>query len=138
MSAYVLVFLVAAVVTFVLTAAGAPDSPIRSDAIDQPSDRKVHPTPKPTMGGLAMYGGFLAALLASRFLPFFSDMNKASPESLAAAVTCTLIVGLGAVDDTRGITALTKFTGQVFVAGVLVLLGVQLAYFWFPGPGSSC
>jgi UDP-GlcNAc:undecaprenyl-phosphate/decaprenyl-phosphate GlcNAc-1-phosphate transferase len=84
------------------------------------------------MGGLAMYGGLLAGLLVSRFLPFFSDMNKASPEPLAAAVTCTLIVGLGMVDDTRGISALTKFTGQVFVAGVLVLLGVQLAYFWFP------
>ena len=133
-SAYVLVFLVAAVVTFVLTPL-VRRLAIRWDAIDRPNDRKVHPTPKPTMGGLAMYGGFLAALLASRFLPFFSDMNKVSPEFLGAAVTCTLIVGLGAVDDKRGITALTKFTGQLFIAGVLILLGVQLAYFWTPWTG---
>jgi UDP-GlcNAc:undecaprenyl-phosphate/decaprenyl-phosphate GlcNAc-1-phosphate transferase len=130
-SAYLIVFAVSMGTTFVLTPLVRRLS-IAIGAIDQPSDRKVHPTAKPTMGGLAMYGGLLTGLLVSRFLPFFSDMNKASPEPLAAAVTCTLIVGLGMVDDTRGITALTKFTGQVFVAGVLVLLGVQLAFFWFP------
>jgi UDP-GlcNAc:undecaprenyl-phosphate/decaprenyl-phosphate GlcNAc-1-phosphate transferase len=133
-SAYVVVFLAAVAVTFLLTPA-VRRLATRVGAIDRPSDRKVHPTPKPTMGGLAMYGGFLAALLASRFLPLFSDMNKVSPEPLGAAVACTLIVGLGVVDDKRGITALTKFTGQVFIAGVLSLLGVQLAYFWTPWTG---
>lgn len=131
MSAYLIVFLVSVGTTFVLTPL-VRRLAIAIGAIDQPGDRKVHPTAKPTMGGLAMYGGLLAGLLVSRLLPFFSDMNKGSPEPLAAAVTCTLIVGLGMVDDTRGISALTKLTGQVFVAGVLVLLGVQLAYFWYP------
>jgi UDP-GlcNAc:undecaprenyl-phosphate GlcNAc-1-phosphate transferase len=37
------------------------------------------------------------------------------------------------VDDRRGIMALTKFTGQVFVVGVMILLGLQLTYIWFPG-----
>jgi UDP-GlcNAc:undecaprenyl-phosphate GlcNAc-1-phosphate transferase len=65
-------------------------------------------------------------------------MNKGSPEPLAAFVTCTLIVILGAVDDRRGIMALTKFTGQVFVVGVLILLGVQLAYLYLPlGPNAG-
>ena len=132
MIAYLVVFAVSATTTFALTPL-VRRAAIRFGAIDVPNDRKVHPTPRPTMGGIAMYGGFLAGLTLSRFLPFFSGMNKGSPEPLAALVSCTLILVLGVVDDRRGIMALTKFTGQVFVVGVMILLGVQLTYIWFPG-----
>jgi UDP-GlcNAc:undecaprenyl-phosphate GlcNAc-1-phosphate transferase len=44
-----------------------------------------------------------------------------------------LIVGLGVIDDAKGIRALTKLTGQIFVGGVWVLLGVGLAYVPLPG-----
>jgi UDP-GlcNAc:undecaprenyl-phosphate GlcNAc-1-phosphate transferase len=132
--AYLFVFLAASVATFLLTPL-VRRLVIRWGAIDEPNDRKVHPKATPTMGGLALYGGLLVGLGVSRLLPFFGPMNAASPEPLATVVTATLIVGLGMVDDKRGISALTKFTGQVFVAGVLILLGVQFAYFWFPWSG---
>ena len=50
------------------------------------------------------------------------------------------MLGLGVIDDTRGTTALSKFIAQVFIAGVLVLFGVQLFYLWFPeiSACSSC
>ena len=134
MRAYLAVFLTATVVTFVVTPL-VRRFVISVGVIDQPSDRRVHPEPKPTMGGLAMYVGFLAALGVSRFLPFFSGVNAASPEPVAALVGCTLMVGLGAIDDTREITALSKLTAQIFIAGVIVLLGVQFAYSWLPGQG---
>src|SRR6185436_16252947 len=67
-----------------------------------------------TMGGLAMWVGFLVAMGVSRFLPFFDSMNDTAAEPLAAVVTCTLMTGL---------------------AGILVLLGVQLLYFVLPGEG---
>ena len=54
---------------------------------------------------------------------------------LAAIVTCTLMFGLGLIDDRRGISALAKFTAQVFIGGVLVLMGAALLYFWIPGLG---
>lgn len=132
MSAYLAVFLAAAGTTFVATPL-VRRFVVRVGAIDHPSDRKVHPRDTPTMGGIAMWGGFVAALLLSRFLPFFDEANAGSPEPLAALVTCTLMVGLGIIDDTRGTTALSKLTAQLFIAGTLVLLGVQLAYFWLPG-----
>lgn len=135
MIAYLFVFLVSAGTTFALTPV-VRKLAIRFRVIDEPNDRKVHPTPRPTMGGVAMYVGMLAGLGLSRFIPFFSDMNQ-GPEPWAAVVTCTLILILGAVDDRRGIMALTKLTGQVFVVGVLILLGVQLAYFWIPGSSPS-
>jgi UDP-GlcNAc:undecaprenyl-phosphate/decaprenyl-phosphate GlcNAc-1-phosphate transferase len=108
---------------------------IRFGIIDRPSDRKVHPVPTPTSGGLAMYLGFVAALGAAMFMPFFTDVRGGSTP-LAALITCTLIVILGVIDDAKGIRALTKLTGQIFVGGVLVLIGPQLAFFPLPGLGT--
>jgi UDP-GlcNAc:undecaprenyl-phosphate/decaprenyl-phosphate GlcNAc-1-phosphate transferase len=132
--AYLLVFLASAGTTFALTPA-VRRVVIRFGAIDHPSDRKVHPKATPTMGGLAMYAGFLVGLGLSRFLPFFADMNAKSAEPLAALIACTAMVGLGAIDDKRGTSALAKLTAQIFIGGLLILLGVQVLYFWLPGAG---
>jgi UDP-GlcNAc:undecaprenyl-phosphate/decaprenyl-phosphate GlcNAc-1-phosphate transferase len=135
-AAYLIVLLVAAGATFALTPLVRRLS-VRLRVIDYPSDRKVHPKPTPTMGGLAMWGGFLAAMAVSRFIPAFEAMNLTAAEPLAAVVTCTLMTGLGVIDDRRGTSALAKLTAQVFIAGILVLLGVQLAYFILPGAGTA-
>ena len=132
MRPYLLVFAASAGVTFLVTPV------VRRLAlwrgwIDQPSDRKVHPRPTPTAGGLAMYVGVAAGLLAARAIPFLSDLRETSSELDAAFVAATVVVVLGMVDDTRGVSALGKLAGQVLAAGIVVLLGVQLLYFYFPG-----
>ncbi|HEY7400760.1 MAG TPA: MraY family glycosyltransferase [Actinomycetota bacterium] len=132
MIAYLWVFLASFGVTFLATPV-VRILMVRVGAIDEPSDRKVHPSATPTMGGVAMWIGLLAGLGISRTLPFFGDMNRGSSEPLAALVTCSLFVVLGAVDDRRGLNALTKVTGQIFIAGVLILMGVQILYLAFPG-----
>jgi UDP-GlcNAc:undecaprenyl-phosphate GlcNAc-1-phosphate transferase len=129
---YLIVFLVAAGTTFGLTPLVRRLAQ-RFGAIDEPSERKLHVVPTPTMGGLAMWGGFLVAMAVSRALPFFEPMHRTAVEPLAAVVTCTLMAGLGVIDDRRDISALTKLTFQIFTAGILVLLGVQLAFFVLPG-----
>jgi UDP-GlcNAc:undecaprenyl-phosphate GlcNAc-1-phosphate transferase len=131
---YLIVLAVAAGATFALTPLVRRLS-VRVGAIDRPSERKVHVVPTPTMGGLAMWGGFLAAMGVSRFVPAFESMNQTAVEPLAAVVTCTLMTALGVIDDRRGTSALAKLTSQIFIAGILVLLGVQLAYFVLPGEG---
>jgi len=129
--AYLTVFLAAALTTFVTTPV-VRRLAIRLGAVAHPSDRRVHPVATPTMGGVAMWLGFLVALGISQWLPFFDQMNAHSPEPVAALVTCSLMVGLGAIDDKREISYLTKLTAQIFIAGVLALLGVLLTYLWFP------
>jgi len=133
-NAYLVVFASAAIVTFLATPV-VRRFVIRAGVIYQPNDRTVHSVPLPTMGGIAMYLGFVVALAVSQFLPFFGTINRASSGSTAALITCTLMFGLGVIDDTRGTTALSKFVAQLFIAGVLVLFGVQMTYFWFPGIG---
>jgi UDP-GlcNAc:undecaprenyl-phosphate GlcNAc-1-phosphate transferase len=133
-AAYLIIFFVAAGTTFALTP-GVRRLAIRFGAIDAPSDRKIHTVTTPTMGGLAMWAGFLVAMGVSRLLPFFDPMHRTAAEPVAALVTCTLMVALGAIDDRRGTSALAKLTAQIFIAGILVLLGVQLAYFVLPGAG---
>jgi UDP-GlcNAc:undecaprenyl-phosphate GlcNAc-1-phosphate transferase len=132
--AYLVVFAASAGVTLLATPVVRWMS-LRLGWIDRPSDRKVHPQPTPTVGGFAIYLGVIAGLAVARFLPFLEGLFETTSDLDAAAIGGTLILVLGIVDDTKGVTALTKFTGQVLVAGVLVLLGVQLVFFYFPGQG---
>jgi UDP-GlcNAc:undecaprenyl-phosphate GlcNAc-1-phosphate transferase len=130
-SAYLIVFLASAITTLVATPIVRWFA-VRTGAIYRPGDRTVHTRPLPTMGGLAMYLGLLAGLGASFALPFFREVHRANAEPLATVVTVTLVVALGVVDDTKGTLPLTKLTALIFAAGVLVLLGVQLAFLWVP------
>ena len=132
MIAYLVVFGASALTSFVVTPL-VRRLAVRVGAIYQPNDRTVHAVPTPTIGGLALFAGLLAGLGVSRVLPFFDQMNAASAEPLGAVVACTAILGLGLVDDIRRITSLTKLTGQIFCAGLLVVAGVQLQYFVVPG-----
>jgi UDP-GlcNAc:undecaprenyl-phosphate/decaprenyl-phosphate GlcNAc-1-phosphate transferase len=132
-TSYLAVFAVAALVTF-LTTPLVKRFVVRVGAIYKPNDRTVHKVPLPTMGGIAMYLGLIAALIASQALPYFKQLNLVN-NSAAVLVTCTLMLGLGVIDDARGVQPLTKLVAQIFVAGVLVLLGVVLSYFWLPGFG---
>jgi UDP-GlcNAc:undecaprenyl-phosphate GlcNAc-1-phosphate transferase len=131
---YLLVFVVTAGVTFLATPITRALS-LRLGWIDRPSDRKVHPKPTPTAGGLAIFVGLIAGMIVARFVPFLQGLYETSSELDAAAIAAAMIVVVGVVDDTRGVSALGKLTGQILVAGVLVLLGVQLLWFYFPGQG---
>ena len=60
MREYVLVFLVAAAVTYLLTVI-AREIALRTGAVAEVRDRDVHAEPIPYLGGLAMLGGLAAA-----------------------------------------------------------------------------
>jgi UDP-GlcNAc:undecaprenyl-phosphate GlcNAc-1-phosphate transferase len=131
---YLLVFAITAIVTFAFTPLVRTLSS-RLGWIDRPSDRKVHPKPTPTAGGIGIWIGVSAGLIASRFVPFLRDLFDTGSDLDAVAIAGTAIVVLGVIDDTRGVSALGKLAGQVLIAGVLVLIGVQFIWFYFPGQG---
>jgi UDP-GlcNAc:undecaprenyl-phosphate/decaprenyl-phosphate GlcNAc-1-phosphate transferase len=107
----------------------------RSGAVDIPNDRKVHSEPTPTMGGVAMYIALLAALATAWVLPDFRQLFRESSEPLAILGGATVLMIVGVIDDVRGMRAPTKLAGQLLGAGVLVIGGVQIFYFWLPSVG---
>jgi len=130
---YLTVFLVAAVVTYLLGVV-AREIALRTGAVAKVRDRDVHAVPIPYFGGVAMLGGLWAAFLVAHRLPFLSLSDRqvfhdAKYVLLGGAMICAL----GVLDDLFELDALTKFGGQVLVGGFLVLNQVQ--YYNFPLPG---
>ena len=72
---YLIVLVVAALVTWLLTPAVRRVA-IRLGAVVSPDARRVHERPTPTLGGAAMYGGFLAAMAA---VPALSALDTPRP-----------------------------------------------------------
>jgi len=108
----------------------------RVGAIDRPSDRKVHPKPTPTLGGLAIFLGFLVAMGVAYLIPAFRDnVFRVSSEPLGALLAGGVIVAVGTFDDVRSVSVPAKVAGQVLAAGVMILAGIQLVFFWFPTQG---
>ncbi len=118
---------------------------IRLDVIDQPQGRKAHGQPTPLLGGLAIYGAFMLALLVhvaayfrfqqagwfAQTFPFLPGeierLVHTLPRLLAISAGATLMVVLGFVDDRRGLnfSYKIKFAIQILAAGLLVAAGVR-------------
>jgi len=126
---YVVVFLVAAAVTYLLTVV-AREIALRTGAVARVRDRDVHDEPIPYLGGLAMLGGLVAAYLVARELPFLSTSNPFVFRDAGIVVLAgALICAVGVLDDIFELDALTKLGGQLLAAGFLVAFGVQFYFF---------
>ncbi|HWJ83171.1 MAG TPA: MraY family glycosyltransferase [Nocardioides sp.] len=136
MREYLVVFLVAATVTYLLTVV-AREIAVRTGAVAKVRDRDVHAEPVPYLGGLAMLGGLFAAYLVARDLPFLSTSQPfVFEDALSVLVAGALVCAVGVIDDIFDLDALTKFGGQVLAVGVLVYSGIQFRYF-FQSDGTS-
>jgi UDP-GlcNAc:undecaprenyl-phosphate GlcNAc-1-phosphate transferase len=131
---YLIVFGVAAGVSFLATPVIRRIA-VFARAIDHPSDRKVHPRPTPTLGGVAIFIGVIAALGVAQSLPYFEELFRVSSEPTGVLIAGGVLVAVGAFDDVRGTAVPVKLAGQLLAAGLLVLSGIQLLYFFFPGQG---
>lgn len=93
--------------------------------LDQPAARKIHASPVPLMGGIAIYGAFILALL------FFGDRRYVN-EVVGIFVGASLVSLMGIVDDRRGLGSYIKLAGQVIAAAILIFSGVQIQLFGTP------
>ena len=135
MREYVLVFLVAAVVTYLLTVV-AREIALRTGAVAPVRDRDVHAEPIPYLGGLAMLGGLVAAYVVAQQLPFLSTSGPfVFRDAGIVLIAGALICAVGVLDDLFELDALTKLGGQVLAAGFLIVFGIQ--YVFFPMPDGT-
>ncbi len=117
MNVYMIMAL-AFVVAFVFTFASVPAAKIvagKIGAIDVPRDaRRMHKKATPRLGGIAVFFGFLVSLLC------FCEITK---DLIAVLVGAIIIVILGIIDDSRGLSAKVKFCVQIAAALVVVYGG---------------
>ena len=136
MREYVLVLLVTAGVTYLLTPL-ARRVAIKTRAVHEPRARDTHTEPTPLLGGLAMYGGLVAGLIVASRLSFLQDPFQAAGSKTAAGLLLAggLVVVVGFIDDRWGLSAISKLAGQVAAAGILVWSGQSLP--WLPMPSGG-
>lgn len=127
---YDVLFAVAAVVTIALTPL-ARKLAIKLDAIDYPSARRVNMLPIPRMGGVAIFGGILAALAVAGFGVYafgwvdpFIDYNGIEVNYWGVLLGTVLIFLVGAVDDVVDLNPKAKMLGQIVAACVVAGSGL--------------
>ncbi|MGH3414442.1 MAG: glycosyltransferase family 4 protein [Marmoricola sp.] len=126
MREYLLVFAVAAVVTYLLCVI-ARELAVRTGAVAKVRDRDVHDVPIPYFGGLAMLGGLAAGLLVAQHLPFLGrSQGQVFHDAHVVLGAGAIICLVGVIDDMIELDALTKLGGQVIAVGFMVLNQIQL------------
>src|SRR5579859_1918848 len=122
MSAGLLAFLIASSASLLLTV------PVRALAIrvgmvDLPGPRKVHLKPIPLLGGLAIYGGVMLAILI-----VFDGPARAQVIGIVSGATLVAVVGF--LDDRGWLHHQIKlFVGMPIAAGILLATGVHARVF---------
>ena len=112
MFAYAFTFLVALVVTFVLTPV-VKNLAIKIGAVDKPDARKVHHGLIPRLGGLAIYAGFMVSAIAT--IGFTYDM-------VGIMLGATFLIIVGITDDVVSLPPKIKLLGQIIAAAIPVVI----------------
>ncbi|OFE14641.1 undecaprenyl-phosphate alpha-N-acetylglucosaminyl 1-phosphate transferase [Humibacillus sp. DSM 29435] len=124
MHEYVLVLIVAAVVTYIVTPL-VRSFAVATGAFTAVRERDVHTTPIPRLGGVGIYLGFVAAALVARSLPYLGTLFS-TKQILGVVAAGGVVCLVGAFDDIRELDWLTKLAGQMLAAGLMAYTGVQL------------
>jgi len=113
----------------------------RVGLVDDPGHRKIHATPIPLAGGLAVLTGLLLPLLGATMLlkadanaiananVLIYGLDRRALQLAAIAIGALGMVLLGLLDDKYELKPLTKFCGQLLLAGGVAYSGVRITLF---------
>src|ERR1700759_1049743 len=96
---------------------------LRVGMVDLPGPRKVHSAPIPLLGGLAMYGAVMIAVL-------FAFDGAARAQIEGSLVGTSLVAAIGILDD-RGLLhhQIKLFVGMPIAALILLFTGIHAQVF---------
>ena len=118
MREYLLCLFAAAAVTYLLTPVVRALA-VRVGAMSAIRERDVHTEITPRWGGLAMFAGFVTAIVVASKLRMMSSVFDDTDAASALVISALIIVVLGLLDDRFDIDAPTKFAVQAIAAGWL-------------------
>lgn len=96
--------------------------------VDMPNARKVHTTPTPRIGGIAIYLGFVAGALL---------LGVYTRQVAAVLIAGSLVFLTGLIDDYKDISPKLKLLGQILASLVLVAAGFSVRFISNPFTGST-
>ena len=134
MKDYLYILIIAAAVTYLLTPLVRRFA-IAINAQHAPRSRDVHTAPTPLLGGLAMYGGLVVALLVADRLSYLQQAFPSSRTIVGLLLAAGLLVVVGIVDDRWEIGAIPKLAAQIAAGGIVAWSGAFLG--WIPLPGGE-
>ncbi|KAB2647360.1 MAG: undecaprenyl/decaprenyl-phosphate alpha-N-acetylglucosaminyl 1-phosphate transferase [Verrucomicrobia bacterium] len=114
---------------------------IRIGLVDDPGHRKIHNSPIPLAGGLAVLTGLLVPLVIATFLlkfnlfgeattaPLLHGLSKRAWQLAAIAFGGIGMTILGLLDDKQELDPLQKFAGQLLIALIVACSGVRITLF---------
>ena len=102
--------------------------------VDKPNPRKIHTKPIPRMGGIAIFLGFILALVTLGFLQkgFFTSISSSW---IGIIVGSSLMFIVGIRDDLKPIKARTKLMWQILAALIAYYMGVRIDFISNPFMG---
>ncbi len=130
MSAGLLAFFIALFASMMLTVP-VRELALRVGMVDLPGPRKVHLQPIPLLGGLAMYGGVMLAII-------FAFDGAARAQSAGIVTGATLVAVVGFLDDRGWLHHQIKlFVGMPLAACILLFSGIHAQAFELFVPGRA-
>jgi UDP-GlcNAc:undecaprenyl-phosphate/decaprenyl-phosphate GlcNAc-1-phosphate transferase len=130
MSAGVLAFFISLFASMIL-AVPVRALALRVGMVDLPGPRKVHLQPIPLLGGLAMYGGVMLAII-------FAFDGAAREQSVGIVSGATLVAAVGFLDDRGWLHHQIKlFIAMPVAACILLATGIHAQAFEFVIPGKA-
>ena len=127
MREYLITLLISAALCYLITPLVRSQA-IRFGAVAGIRERDIHSTPTARWGGVAMWAAMTLTFLIVGNLPLVG--KSFGHEAQGIFLASTAIVLLGMADDRFELDALTKLAGQVFIAGILLIYGIQIL--WLP------
>lgn len=124
---YVLIAMLAAVVTYALTGVVRVLA-LRWGIVSPVRERDVHTRTVPRLGGLAMLAGFAVAFWAASQTLWVRQIFMDTAQPWAVLGGAALIVAVGAVDDVVDLNSWVKLVGQIAAAMVVAVWGPRMTF----------
>lgn len=118
---YVLIFAIAFSVTYLITPS-VRFFGLKFSVIDRKDERKIHDKVITRFGGIAIYVGFIFAMICSFFLNFGLGFQELAP-LMKVFIAATLVLCLGFYDDVKGANVKIKLFVQTLAAFFLINSG---------------
>lgn len=129
---YLFIFLISMGVTYLVTPFVIRMA-VRMGAVDQPSERKVHREPVPSLGGIAIYLGLISGIFIQLFKT--NGQLEGNLDLWGIIFGATFILLIGVIDDVFDVRPWVKLIGQIIAGLILISVGVRIEFIGNPFGG---